>query len=335
MQRIKGLVKRYRTDSDSGYLKLRYHVRVSHDQMLRRIVGKHGRDRLKSIQARKLLTWHKDWSHHGQKLAMGHAFVGQLRTLFAFGATILEDRECERLCSVLHKMRFPSPKPRTERLTTEQAIAVRAWAHKMLWSSIALAQSFQFELMLRQKDVIGEWIPDDEPGISDILRGDFKWLWGLLWSEIDDNFILRHKTSKRGKDLEVDLRLAPMVMEELCHLAKVATPSDLHRSLLPSDGPMIICEHTSLPFASGEFRRKWRIVADAAGIPRTVRNMDSRAGAISEATDAGADLEHVRHAALHSNISMTQRYSRGEFEKRSAVQRRRVEHRDRLRSARQ
>lgn len=206
--RMKKLVKQYQTDRDSGYHKLRYHVRISHDQMLRRIVAKHGRDRLRSVKARTLLSWHKDWSGNGQKLAMGHAFIGQLRTLFAFGATILEDRECERLCAILHKMRFPTPKPRTERLTTEQAIAVRAWAHKLLWSSIAIAQAFQFELMLRQKDVIGEWVPLIEPGVSAILRGDLKWLMGLLWSEIDDNFILRHNTSKLGKDLEVDLRLA-------------------------------------------------------------------------------------------------------------------------------
>ena len=31
---------------------------------------------------------------------------------------------------------------------------------------------------------------------------------------------------------------------------------------------------------------------------------------ISEATDAGASLEHVRHAATHSDISTTQGYSR-------------------------
>jgi len=56
--------------------------------------------------------------------------------------------------------------------------------------------------------------------------------------------------------------------------------------------------------------------------------MDSRAGAISEATDAGADLEHVRHAATHSDIAMTQRYSRGSVEKVENVQRLRTKHRN-------
>ena len=55
--------------------------------------------------------------------------------------------------------------------------------------------------------------------------------------------------------------------------------------------------------------------------------MDSRAGAISEATDAGADLEHIRQAATHSDIAMTQRYSRGDADKTKSVLLKRVEHR--------
>ncbi len=70
------------------------------------------------------------------------------------------------------------------------------------------------------------------------------------------------------------------------------------------------------------------VVAELAGIPRTVRNMDSRAGAISEATDAGADLEHVRHAATQSDIAMTQRYSRGSVEKVAGVMAQRTAHRN-------
>jgi hypothetical protein len=52
---------------------------------------------------------------------------------------------------------------------------------------------------------------------------------------------------------------------------------------------------------------------------------DGRAGAISEATAAGAELEHVKHAATHSNICTTQRYSRQGEEKIANVQQLRVE----------
>jgi hypothetical protein len=55
--------------------------------------------------------------------------------------------------------------------------------------------------------------------------------------------------------------------------------------------------------------------------------MDSRAGAISEATDAGIDIEHVRQAATHGDISMTQRYSRNGAEKTANVLRQRAAYR--------
>jgi len=70
--------------------------------------------------------------------------------------------------TALSKMRFAMPQPRKERLTSAQANAIRAKAHEMGRPSIALAQAFQFELMLRQKDVIGEYVPIAEAGISDL-----------------------------------------------------------------------------------------------------------------------------------------------------------------------
>jgi hypothetical protein len=95
--------------------------------------------------------------------------------------------------------------------------------------SITLAQAFQFEVMLRQKDVIGEWAPGSEPGVSAVTHAGQKWL-------------------------------------------------------------------------------------DECGIPEGRHNMDSRTGAISEAIDAGTDLKHVRRAATHGEILMTQKYSRGGVE---------------------
>ncbi len=168
--------------------------------------------------------------------------------------------------------------------------------------------------MLRQKDVIGEWVPINEPGMSDVTTGNSKWFRGLRWEEIDSNMILRHVTSKRQKEVTAELRLAPMVMEEL--------------PARRASGPVIICEHTGIPWTAHEFRRHWRKLATAVGVPKTVRNMDSRAGAITEATQAGADLDHIKHAATHSDIGMTQRYSRDAAAKTANVMRKRVEYRN-------
>jgi hypothetical protein len=326
---LRTLISCYQTDADSTYHKKRYAVRKNHDMLLKRIVEKHGTEEIRDINARLLLAWHKVWSHDGQKVAIAHAFIGHLRTLFGFGATLLEDPECERLCAVLHKLRFEMPKPRTAHLSADMVVAHRAKAHWRGWHYMALADAFQFEGTLRQKDVIGEWVPLEEPGISATIRKDkqIKWITGICWQEIDEKLILRHVTSKRGKLVEVDLRLAPMVLEELAILAGIPI-AELTRASLPATGPVILCEVTSYPYLTVEFRRKWRVVADLAGLPKTVRSMDARAGAISEAVSMGARLELVRHAATHSNISMTQRYDREAAAATASVMRTRVEGRN-------
>ncbi len=313
---IEGLADAYRTDPDSRYHKARYVSRRYYDVLLERIVRDHGSEMLGNVKARQVIRWHEEWKI-SSGVSMASALVRMLRSIISFGASILEDGECTRLKGVLSDLRFEMAKPRTERLTADHAIAIRAEAHKKGLPSIALAQAIQFELMLRQKDVIGEWVPLEEPGpLTDQTHGQFKWIRGIRWEEIDGHLTLRHVTSKRGKPIEVSLAAAPMVMEELQRLERKAS------------GPVIMCELTGRPWKAMNFRFHWRTCADRAGVPRSVRNMDSRAGAISEATDAGAELEHVRHAATHSDISMTQRYSRGSTEKVANVQRLRTEHRN-------
>jgi hypothetical protein len=50
----------------------------------------------------------------------------------------------------------------------------------------------------------------------------------------------------------------------------------------------------------------------------------SRARGVTEGSDAGADLEHLRHHASHSSITTTARYGRKTWAKTSAVARLRV-----------
>lgn len=316
---VRSLSRCYQTDADSPFRKKRFDTRRFYTTLCDRIERDFGDEQVGEIKARRLLHWHEEFLAKGQ-IAMGHAVVGMLRTLCSFGVTFLEDDGCTKLSTILSNMRFTMPKPRSERLTAEQVVLVRAEAHKEGWPSIALAQALQFELMLRQKDVVGEWVPVSEPGISDVFDANKKWLRGVRWEEVDENLVLTHVTSKRQKEITVDLHNAPMVMEEL---ARSYGPG-FARAGLSASGPIIINERNQRPWIANEFRRWWRKIAREAGIPDTVRNMDSRAGAISEATDAGADLEHVRHAATHSDIGMTQRYSRGSVEKVAGVMEKRA-----------
>jgi hypothetical protein len=284
---LAGLVHCYATDEHSTIHKVRYRTRENYLGQCRRIVNDHGSELIKDITARSILKWHEEWSANG-RIAMAHAFVGMLRMLFGFGATILNDAECARLCGVLQKMRFKMSRPRSERLTVEQANAIRAQAHKLGLPSVALAQALQFECKLRQKDVIGEWVPKTEAGESNIRDGESKWLHGIQWSQIDERLILTHTMSRGHEKRRIDLRRHPMVMEELVRF----------KGELPKSGPVIKYEVTLKPYLAHVFRRVWRQVADAAGIPKDVKNMDSRGGGSDEATDAGATSDEKAPAVV-------------------------------------
>lgn len=319
---LAGLIEAYQTDRVSTYHALRYHTRKNAASILKRLAASHGQIELKAIKRRELTEWYMDWAAGG-KFSMAHAFIAQIRTMLGFGASMLEHPECERLSMVLHRMRFQHGAPRSVHMTADQANAIRDVARAHFgWPSIALAQSIQFELLLRQGDVIGSWVPESEPGESDVRRDGEKWGRGLRWEEIDKDMILRHVTSKRQKLLEIDLKLAPMLISEL-----EMDGFDGTRASLPAFGPMVICDTNGLPWTANEFRRKWRLVANKAEVPKTIKSMDSRAGGITEATEAGADLEHVKHAATHSDIAQTQRYSRNATDKIASVQNTRIQHR--------
>jgi len=304
---LRDLIACYQSDPVSPYQKVRYVTRVNYDTLTRVVVRDHGGELVKDIRPRTVLAWHQEWSKGG--IPRAHALISMLRIVLSFGATLLEDDDCARVRGLISGMKFKMGEPRDELITFEQANMLRAKAHEMGHHSIALAQAFQFECTLRQKDVIGEWVPLNELGTTEVIdqRYEIKWLRGIRWSEIDEDLILVHETSKKNKEITVNLRLAPMVMEELALLGE-----------RPTIGPLIVEERTGLPWRNHFFRRKWRDVARACGLPDTVKNMDSRAGAITEGTDV-ASIEDVRHAAAHSNSSMTARYSRDREKKTARV----------------
>jgi len=244
---IESLVQRYHTHQDSPYHKLTFKTRENYDSLIRRIVKDCGPQKLADWKARDIDGLYQRWTERGT--AMAHSLITMLRGLINFGAKTLEDSECERLSVALHNMKFKMSKSRNERLTAEHANLVRAMAHKMGRPSIALAQAIQFELKLGQKDAIGEWVPLTEEGPADVVHNGKKWVRGLRWEQI-------------GK---LNLRSAQMVKEELEKLVP-----------RPTSGPMIVCEWSGLPWTTHEFRRWWRQVADACGIPKAVKNMDSR-----------------------------------------------------------
>jgi hypothetical protein len=265
-----GLIQRYRRDERSSYHQLKHKIRVNYDNTLDRLIDEIGKERVADWSAQIIQARYDErWAADG-KVSAGHSIIGKLRLLSSFGSVVLNDDRCTRLSTILGNMRFPVARVRTEILTIDHARAIRAVAHEHFnWPSIALAQAFQFELpKLKQVGVIGEWVPLSEPGTSEITKDNEKWVRGLRWSDIDENMMMRKMlTSGRQnqpKEHVFNLGRAAMVMEEINRVPQ-----------WKRTGPMIICEFSNLPWSHNEYRRKWRKVADKAGVPTGIKNMDS------------------------------------------------------------
>jgi hypothetical protein len=258
------LAERYRVDERSPYQMVRPASRKQYDKMIKQLLKDCGGTKVSGLDAQKIQNLYNDWAKGG-KIAMSHGLITMLRGLARFGMDKLGDADSKNLAVVLHGMYFPTVKSRTATLTAEHAEAIRAKAHEMGMPSIALAQAFQFDCDLRQKDLIGEWVPIGETAPSDFIRGRLKWVSGIRWNQIGDDLILRHTPSAGGDEVVINLNECRMVMAELRRLGN-----------RPAGGPLIVDERTKQPYVENTFRWTWRKVADAAGIPKELRNADSR-----------------------------------------------------------
>jgi integrase len=160
---------------------------------------------------------------------------------------------------------------------------------------------------MRQWDVTGKWVPLDDKKPSLVIDGTCKWV-GPMWSQIDENLILRYTPAKTqftsGAEVVLDLLMLPMVMEEL---AKV--PEEARR------GPLIVNPCTGLPYRNWYFGHVWRKVRKLTGIRKEVWNRDTRAGAVTEARQAAVPTDDLAKVAGHSNKRTTARvYDRDRLE---------------------
>lgn len=311
---VGSICKLFLTHEDSPYRQAKWNSQHHYDQSLAIVIATVGARAVRDLIATDFTRWHRKW---GEPKIEGapprptrakHA-IDAWRRVVSFGVT-LGYEDCIRSATILSKLRFASPPPRSEQLTREQVQVFRAKAHTLGLHSIALATVLQFELALRQKDVIGEWEPC-APGSGGIIHNATRWVSGLQWSHIDAAKILRKepvKTTRHRIKVEHDLTLYPMLIEELNGVPATRRV-----------GPIIISEATGEPYKHRTFTQVWRRVANAAGIPQSVKNMDARAGAISEAYDGGADANSVMKHAGHQNPKTSARYNRGSLKQTSRV----------------
>lgn len=318
---IRALSHRYQTDEESPFRRLKHNTREKDTYTLALIEEAIGVRTLASIKLADFWRWYEKAKQPKtpggpERVRKAWGIIKKIRELLSYGVAAEIDG-CARLHTILAEVRFPQPARRRVTLDLAHVEAFIPEAIKAGRISLALATAIQFDTALRQKDVIGEWEPissGDMP--TGIVLNGHRWVNGLTWSGITLDGVSRKITSKTGAIAAHDLTLCP-------HVQAVAALIPLDRRV----GPLIVDEVAGRPYAGDAFSREWRVVARAAGVPDHVWNMDARAGAITEAEDAGADLDHVRSAAGHSQASTTARYSRGAVGKSRKVAELRLAHR--------
>ncbi len=316
---LKSLIACYQMDAASPYRELKWNTQRTYDQVLGIISKAFGSRSLAALGIADFRRWY-DAAKKPRKLCgpervrKAHGIISMIRRLVAYGK-MTERPHCARLAGILDEARFKQPARRRAKLELRHVRAIVAKAVEVNRLSLALGTAIQFETTLRQRDVIGEWEPAGAD-LSGIVLNGRRWVNGLTWADLGSDLVVFKDTTKTGQTAAHDLKLFPMVIDIL--------------NRIPPDrriGPLIVDETAGRPYAEHAYARDWRTVARAAGVPDDVWNMDARAGGISEADDAGAELDDIRSSAAHSQASTTARYVRGTIGKSRKVAKLRQAHR--------
>jgi len=316
---IKSLVILY--EASRAYKDRRHSTRRNYAARNKQLVDDHGSYRAADIKPSVLDAWRETWLvevRTGERASRpgvtGDALVGHLlamvNILLGFGASYLEDDGCAVALLKLKKM--PKQKIATVEddtkigndeniMTPAQSDAIRRKAHEMGHPVVALAQAIQFQTGFRQKDIIGEWVPKTDPGVSDIVRGEQKWMRGLRWNKFREDaekLILDVTTSKTGERWVGNVRLSHAITAELSRLPQP----------LPGAGPVIVNPATGLPFEESSFRKLWRRIKLAAGVPDNVKNRHNRHGAITAAINANVATKKVQAFSTHGSENVLHKH---------------------------
>ena len=257
----------FETDRDSPIHVLRRDTQLFYGGKLGIIKDTVGTRRLDTITGADVRRWFKQWGRFDEATntyvnhRRGYACIQTLRRIIGYGCE-LRDHDFLELANVLAQMEFKVPTARKRRPSYEQVAAARQAAHKAGRRSVALAIVIQFDLALRQKDVIGEWVKDKGEARArapPTAPGAGKW--ASPSRHIGADMVLRKPTSKsNGVSVAVhDLKAYPDVLEELAPIPK-------DRRI----GPVIIDEGSGKPWRRSHFSRTFRKIATVAGWPQGI-----------------------------------------------------------------
>jgi hypothetical protein len=307
----------YRNHTFSRFNKVKHNTRQTYERDLKLISTTVGRRLIRNLTVLDIQHWYDEWRKPEapggpERIDRAHNGVAMFRTVIYFLAA-LRVKECKVLAEELERVKFEKRGAREEELTYSQCAAFIKTALEFGRKGImpadrclhlAIGTAAQFELMLRQMDIIGEWAKATATrklpaGITTLEHGGDLWAGFFTW-EMISGWRWRMKTSKSKYRSAADFDL--MKYDLLLPLLD-AVPHENRTGA-------IVKGEKNLPVRQSTYGRWWRRIARAAGIPDTVWNMDARAGGATEADEAGAALEAIQGALTHSKESTTLRYIR-------------------------
>jgi len=301
---IRSLSRLYQQHADSPFHDVKRNTRKTYADSLKVIESTVGNRLVRVVTIIDVKRWFRLWRvpkfEGGEpRASRAHDAVSMLRNILRFGFA-LGYPDCAALVERLKMVRFENAGAREQEMTAAQAMAFIRTALSRdddRGRNMAIGVAAQFELALRQKDIIGEWGPARPNVAGAIYVGVEMWTGRFSWHNIP-GWRLRLKTSKNRARAEFCLDDYPMLfplLEAVPHVER--------------SGPIVKGEH-GLPIRERSYRKWFREIARAAGIPDEVWSMDSRAGAATEADAAGADLKSISDLLTHAEPRTTLRYIR-------------------------
>lgn len=281
--------------------------------------------RIKNVTVLDVQNWYGEWrkgveyidpdgTHWfgPERIARAHNAVAMVRMVIRFMAA-LRHADCKLLAEELAKVQFEREGAREQELTYQHVRDFIRAAGEMVDKGViardralylSIATAAQFELMLRQGDIIGKWQKRKAdakfPSGIELLHTDTEtWAGFFTWEKIPGwRWRTRTSKSKYRAAVEFDLQIYDLLFPLL---EQVPTEERA--------GAIIKGEY-GLPIRYRTFVKAFRKIAQWAKIPDEVWSMDARAGGAGEADEAGVDTTLISTGLTHTNVTTTGRYLR-------------------------
>jgi hypothetical protein len=314
---VRSICRIYQEHPLSPFHGVKHNTRRTYTKDLRLIEVTVGPRLVRNVTILDCRRWYEQWRKPAQaggpeRIDRAHDAIAMFRTVVYFNAA-LRNPDCKILASELERVKFEKGGARSQELTYQHASAFIKTAMEFEQKQImlpfralhvALGTVAQFELLLRQMDVIGEWAPAGAKrklptGISTLQVDGDVWAGFFTWENIA-GWRWHMRTSKSKYRSAANFNLSDYTL--LLPLLE-AVPHHLRTGA-------VVKGHLDLPVRADMYRRWFRQIARAAQIPDDVWNMDTRAGGATEADEAGVAIEAIQGALTHSKEATTLRYLR-------------------------